>query len=347
MKKIKNLEIAQALGISTAAVSLALNNKPGVSEETRKKVFKYIEEQQVSLPAACSAPQPTVLNKSIVFCLHKSHGNIIIEKPFFSGLMEAVQIEAARNGYSTIVSHYDPGMDIDHYIRSLNNLSACGAIILATEMNAEDMKHYQQLSIPYVLLDGYFDLIPCDSVSIDNCTSIVRAFSYVYEMGHRDIGYLQSAVPIANFEHRFDGFLKARRMFHLEDSHLTVFSLPTNIDGAYREMKRILAGLPSDFKMPTCFLSDLDFIAIGVLQALTEFGYRIPEDISIVGYDDVESCLVCSPTLTTIHLHQRTIGLEGVKLLMQQLNREHNTHIDVRITSDLVIRNSVKRIDLK
>ena len=107
MKKIKNKDIAEMLGISTTAVSLALNDKPGVSEETKRKVFAILAERE-----AGQKESRNISAGKILIVIHKKHGQIIIEKPFFSDLIESVQTTALKNKYTLEVSHYNTSLNL-------------------------------------------------------------------------------------------------------------------------------------------------------------------------------------------------------------------------------------------
>ena len=340
MGKIKNKDIATALNISTAAVSMALNNKPGVSKETRQKVIAYYTRHAGPLPLA----EARVPQKTFIFEIHKNSGDIIIDKPFFTEIMSSMEAAAKEYGYPLMISHYDPSTDLDTHIADLNAQDASGLLLLATELTPASLEHYKNLTMPYVLLDGYIDNIPCDAVTLDNSNAIFRAYEYAFHLGHRNIGYLKCSTDIPNFIHRFDGFMKARYTLEPELVYQkpVVFTLPANLKSASLEMKNILAHLPADFEMPTCFLSDLDFIAIGTMIALKEEGYAIPDDISIIGYDDIEFSSVSSPSLTTLHLHQRTLARTAVDLLIHKIENSPPCCSCIQSGSDRIIRDSVR-----
>lgn len=342
MKKLKNKDIAEMLGISTTAVSLARNNKPGVSDETRDKVLALLGQKEE--PSYASA-LPSNAGQTILFIIHKRHGEIIIDKPFFSDLIESVQIAAVNNHFSLELSHYTSALDLSTYIDTLNMHNVAGIILLATEMLPEDLQFYKKINVPIVLLDSIFEFESFDSVTIDNSTAILQAFKYAYTMGHRNIGYLRSSVFINNFDQRYDGFLKALRHFSLTESVHPVFSLHSNMETSYLQMKEILTHLPSDFKMPSCFLCDLDYLGIGAMNALKDFGYRIPEDISIIGFDDVTACEICSPPLTTVRVNRNDIGRIAVNTLIERIQMPHDYYIHTHVSSKLVFRKSV--LDLR
>ena len=234
-----------------------------------------------------------------------------------------------------------PGQELEQYVEYIEGMPIDGIILMATEMTYEDLEYYQNLKVPIVLLDGAFELACMDSVTIDNENSVFNAVSYAYKKGHRHIGYLKGGVFIQNFGHRFDGFLKGIREYQLEEYRHPVISLPCNIEGAYKKMKELLRE-DKDFVMPTLFLADLDYIALGAMQALKEEGYRIPEDISVIGYDDVAACEVFEPPLTTVRVNRKDIGRLAMNRLLEKMSEKGDYYTSTQISSDLIERESVK-----
>lgn len=342
MVKLKNKDIAAALNISTAAVSMALNNKAGVSEETRKRVLDYYKEHAHLQNLNNNSPY----KKTILLIIHRVTGEIIIKKPYFQNLISALELNARRNGYSLTISHYDPKMDLAKYINSLNEKQPAGIVLMGTELNRSSLAFYKQLKVPFVLLDGYFTPAITDSVTLDNENTVFQAYQYAYQMGHRKIGYLKSATSISNFTYRFNGFSLARQHFAAKSEQApVVFKLPPNLDGAKKAMLQILNKLPSKQKLPTCFICDLDYIAIGAMAALKEKGYRIPEDISLIGFDDIDYAKICVPALTTIHLYETDLGYVAIDLLISRIHHPQLANRNVYLTNKLIIRQSVKKID--
>lgn len=338
--RLKNKDIAEQLGISTTAVSLALNNRPGVSEATRRKVLELVSDStQEAIHTLNEESEPA--SRSVLMNVHKKHGRIINDKPFFSDIIETAQQELLKHSYNMILSHYVPEQSLPQYIQYIKALPISGLILMATELDEADLACYKALNIPMVLMDAFFDLEELDSVTLDNQQSIFRAFSYGVELGHRSIGYLQSATTISNFEHRMDGFAKGLRVFALEQEPHPVITLPCDVEGAYREMSRFLDALPNGFRMPTLFLSDLDYIALGAMNALKEHGYRVPEDVSVIGYDDVPTSAVSAPPLTTIRVNQSDIGLFAAKALVERISGSYDGNISMQISSQLIVRQSV------
>lgn len=339
MKKLKNKDIAHILGISPSTVSLALSNKPGVSEMTRRKIFSLLNSENTTFHASSLSD-----SSSLLLVIHKKHGEIIIDKPFFSDLIESVQLEALSKNYSLSIVYYTDNIDLNSFIQQLQSTPADGLILLATEMLSEDFQYYKKLDIPKILLDNTFEFEQVDSVTLDNTAATLKAFKYAYDMGHRNIGYLKSSVFIHNFGYRFQGYLQALSLFGLEGSNHPVYSLHCSIEQAYLKMSDILRHLPSGTKMPTCFLADIDYIALGAMRAFQECGYQVPEDISIIGFDDNTACEVCSPQLTTIRVNRTDIGRIAADNLITRIRYPHSYNTHVEVSSELIVRQSVKNI---
>lgn len=339
--RLRNKDIADALGISTAAVSLAINGKPGVSEKTRKRVLEMAGGTAVN---AVHQLEENLADHSVLMSVHRKTGLIMNDKPFFSDIVEAAQQELAKEGYTMVLSHYSTDQDLSSYIQYLKSLPISGIILLATELDEDDLDAYLNLNKPIVLMDGTFDLSCVDSVSLDNQTSIMREINYAVRMGHREIGYLRSKTSINNFRHRIDGFLKGIRECHLESYPHPIIDLPCNVEGAYREMSQFLDQKPESFQMPTLFLSDLDYIALGAMNALKEHGFNIPDDISIIGYDDIATSAISDPPLTTTQVNQRNIGRFAATVLLDRIRNPHDCHVTMQISSRLIKRQSVKRL---
>ena len=346
--RLKNKEIAETLGLSTTAVSLALNNRPGVSEATRRRVLELVndftQEAMQALNEQALNDESAQANRSVLLNVHRKNSRIINDKPFFSDIIEAAQQELLRQGYSMILSHYVPEQSLTQYIQYIQGLPIAGVILMATELDEADLSYYKQLGLPMVLMDGSFDLEELDSVTLDNQISIYRAMRYAVEMGHRSIGYLKGETFINNFGHRMDGYQKALRDFHLEGSPHPVVTLPCDIQGAYQEMSAFLDHRPNDFVMPTLFVSELDYIALGAMKALQEHGCRVPEDVSVIGYDDVTASAISTPPLTTIRVNHSDIGRIAARVLVDRIINPTECHITAQVSSSFIIRESVKRL---
>ena len=342
--RLKNKDIAQMLGISVTAVSLAINGKPGVSEDTRRKVLSLVADSSQKALERATAQTDELGN--VAFVVHKAHGAVINENQFFSNLVEMVQIEAQSLGFSLTIAHYSPGQDFAAHLEYVRNLGVQGLLLQATELDEDSLREYLSLGLPTVLLDGYFDLIPVTAVTLDDQTSIYRAFAYAVEKGHTNIGFLAGTPRIKNFEHHLDGFWKGVRDFGLADTNHPVIELGCTFEESWRDMKAYLENSPEGFSMPTCFLADLDNIALGAMRALKDAGYSIPDDVSIIGYGNTGVAVISEPPLTTTQIEMHESGRLAMRLLSECM-RSPRTSIATTATlsSTLVERSSVRDLN--
>ncbi|MDO4851093.1 MAG: LacI family DNA-binding transcriptional regulator [Actinomycetota bacterium] len=337
--RLKNKDIARMLGISATAVSLAINGRPGVSAETRRKVLELVNERNAATMADARG------DRSLLLVVHKETGDVINDLPFFSNLVETVEAEAHRLGFPLTLVHFLPGQDFEEHLGYLRGLGADGMVLEATELDEGHLRRYLELELPTVLLDGYFDLVAVDAVTLDDQTSMLRAYAHAAEMGHSDIGFLAGTPRINNFEHHLDGFRKGIDRFGHGEADHPVVELPCQLEAAYDAMRGFLAKPPEGFAMPTCFLADLDNIAVGAMRAVQDAGYAVPDDVSFIGYGNTSTALVCRPALTSTQINMYDSGRMAAHRLADMLDHPERHAVSTTfVSSELVLRDSVRRI---
>ncbi len=338
-----NKEIAKQLGISPAALSIIINQKTGVSEATRTRVLSELKRMGLENLVKKATP---AANPSISFIIYKRNGGILDYHPFFLLLMEHVESRAAKYGYGIMLSTIDRRKPIEPQIERINQQNSLGAIIFATEMLTEDLAAFDQLKIPYVTLDNDFSCLPCNSVAINNRMGTYQAVQHLVDNHHKRIGYLKSTNRISSFDERQEGYEKAlddhRMSFREED----IWSVDYSEEGSYRDIRDKLTSLKSS-DYPDAFVCDDDTIAVGAIRAFSEAGLSIPEDVSIIGFNDRPTCELTTPMLTSINVPKATFAMEAVDSLVDILNSESEAALTrsrkVRIGTRLVIRGSVGR----
>lgn len=331
-------DIAKKSGVSISTVSLVLNNKPGISDATRRRVLEVAEELGYQSPARSKTrAKPT----NLLFLLYKKHGQIVADTPFFSNVLEGVDAEVKRLGFQLMVTYIEESQDIEEQLQKAIGSDCSGIILLATEMSRTDLAPFTSKNLPIVVLDSYFEEITEDSVVINNMQGAFTAVLYLHQKGHSQIGHLKSKIPINNFLERKDGFKKALKACKLPYNPQYTFRLGTTIDSAYMDMKTLLADSP---KLPTAFFADNDMIAIGAMRALKEAGYRIPEDVSIIGFDDIPTCELMDPPLSSIRVPKRAIGEMAVSRLAYLLEHAPGVRVKIEVRTDLAERSSVSTL---
>lgn len=329
-------ELSAMLGLSESAVSLALNNKPGVSTATRQRVLDAATKHGYDLTRKAVAL--SVKKGTICFVIYKKSGAVVGDTPFFSALSDGIGLGCKSVGYDFVTRYLYEDEDVDEQIYILKSARFSGIILLATEMREAALSRFSSLQMPMVVLDAYFESIEQDYILINNVQGAYLATSYLISKRRSQPGYLRSAYPISNFDQRADGFYKAIRAQGMSTSKSVVHRLTPSEEGSYEDMKALLA---AGEEPVNCYFADNDHIAIGAMKALTEAGYRIPKDIAVVGFDDLPLCEYMNPPLTTICVPTHFMGQTAAKRLAQVIEERNSLPIKIEINTSLKKRKSV------
>lgn len=331
--KITAKQISEQMGISAAAVSMALNNKPGVSLEMRHRIIDVATQMGYDFTRI---QKKNYKSNTIAFIFF--HKNFVFDTPFFTELATSVETIIKVKGYQLFALHIHDLDDINEKIKSIESYHFEGILLLGTTMTRDDFEPFHQLDIPLVLLDSYFPNINADCVTINNADSAETATDYLIKKRHQQPGYLHSTQDIVNFSERCLGFFNAVRKNAMPPSKSIVHSLSPSLDGAYADMIEIL-----NQKEPvaTCYFADNDEIAIGAMRAFKEKGYRIPEDVSIIGFDNIPYATYVDPPLTTIDVPKAYMGIVAAKRLIACIQDNDAFHVKIEINTTLVHRYSL------
>lgn len=323
-------QISEITGFSAATISNALNHKKGVNRKTAETIFRvakeigYISENKIS---------------KIKLVAYKRNGLIIDDSPFFSVMLKGVETECRASGYEMVMCNLDRNdPDFQHRLDEVMNDSSCGIILLGTELLDDEFPKFLKGQAPMVLLDCWSSNFPTDAVLINNADSVTNAVQYLVNKGHKKIGYLRGKFRIKAFTSRFTGYTRALSKNNLPLDNKMIFTVSTTMDGAYHNMVEHLQKKP---ELPTAFFADNDMIAFGCIKALQEFGYRIPEDISIIGFDDLPFCEISSPRLTTIKVFKYEMGQMAVRRVIELIKNESKISAKTQICTEFVERDSV------
>ena len=323
-------DLASKLNLSEAAVSMALRNKGGVSTKTRKMVLEAAEKYGYDFSKIKKAQKPA---KHITFVIYKRQGAVVGETPFFSELSEGIEIACAEADFKLHITYIHKNDDVDN----IHFYDSAGIILLGTEMQLEDFKPFSNLQIPLVLVDVYFDFMAYDCVLINNIQGAFSATNHLIAKTQKQPGYLRSSYPIGNFNERADGFYKSLRLHGFSASKSIVHRLTPSIEGAFADMAELLA---QGEELAPCYFADNDFIAIGAMKALQAKGFSIPEDIAIIGFDDLPMTAYLEPPLTTIHVPKKYIGEMAVKRLVEIINKKQSP-VKIEVSTQLKERRSI------
>lgn len=332
-------ELARRLNISAATVSMVLNNKPGISEKTRQTVLEAAREFGYEPPRK---QEESPSKGTIQFVIYKKHGAVVTDTPFFSQVTEGIDAGCKEAGYELQIFYFYETQEAAAQLDALREKNCQGILLLGTEMTTGYFSQFLQLQLPIVVLDTYFEELNCDSVLINNVQGAYLATDYLISNGLTKTGYLRSSFPIGNFQERADGYYKALRHHQLSTSHPYVHRLTPSMEGAYQDMRELLE---KGTETAEAYFADNDLIAAGAMRAFHEKGFRIPEDISIIGFDDMPICDFLEPGLTTMNVPKQRLGRLAVERLVAKLARDSETPVKIEISPRLHIRHSVKTSD--
>lgn len=335
--KVKSVEIAKKLNISKATVSLALNNKPGVSEKTREKVLRCLEDmngaamEQQTLPAGKKMIKIIVVNNKLGVTLD-------YELDLWSDVLAVFDKESRRLGYTLGVTYVTPeAQDVEQVIRDANEENVAGIILDATEMRPEQFDPFRRIRKPMVIYDN--DLSQeYHCVAIDNVSAVRETVNYLVGRGCREIRYLANKTDIYNFSQRRAGFRAGLRKNRLELYEDSIVMIGDRINNVYENMMKYL----ENHRLPDAFIMENYQVSLGVMHALREKGIAVPGDVSLVGIDEIPSYFTGDFLLTTVKVEHA----ERAKVVMMFLEQEMKGVISTKFKSysncELLPGNSVK-----
>lgn len=254
----------------------------------------------------------------------------------FSHLANGVADGCQESGYRHRVL-YTRAKDLGWNLKDLKRSGCAGAMVLATELGKEDCGVLAGAGFPIVLVDNCFDGLPYDAVLMNNAQGSFLAARHLIQTYHTQPGYLRSGLRINNFISRADGFYRAIRENGLSSSRCIVHVLSPTVPGACQDMEDILRrGDP----LARCYFADNDLIAAGAAMALQNTGMSVPEDVALVGFDDMPVSTSMKPTLTTVRVPIHGIGQLAAHRLVWRIRHPDAPNCRLEAATQLVVRQS-------
>ncbi|MCK0197236.1 LacI family transcriptional regulator [Ancylobacter sp. 6x-1] len=328
-------DIARAAGVSPSTVSLVLNGKGEISGITRARVIeaaarlKYVPRAKGRLDAA----------ETIRFLKIARHGHTVNRdhSVFISDYIDGMSNEATRRGYTLEVVSFE-AQNAAAIAETLAGSPISGVIALGTELSEVDIVTIQAAGVPTVFIDTFHDVVDANFVNMNNEDAVHKVLSRFRDHGFRRIGFVASHVETTNFRLRQEAFLANMARLELPVDPRHVVSVESTFDGAYMDTLALLAAGPD---LAECYFCTNDVIAYGFIKALREFDIRIPEDVSIIGFDNLPLSSTMEPSLTTIDVSKRKIGYLAVTLLDDLIHAgEPQLPVKILVGAELVARMS-------
>lgn len=326
-------ELAQILHLSQTAVSMALNNKPGVSTETRALVIKTAEQYGFDFSRLSMKKNQS---GDIYFIIYRAHNAIVNYLPIFSELTDGIEQECRKYNYRLkTLQIYEKTENFQKSIDDLRVSDCVGIILLGTEITAAACRQFLDLGIPMVLLDSYLDAVDCSSVLINNAQGSYMATNYLIDRRGSQPGHLCSSYKIQNFTDRKNGFNRAVREHGMSVGKSVIHELSPSIDGAFFDMLEII---DRGDDLAESYFADNDLIAIGAIKALKLRGYKIPEDIALVGFDNISEGRIIEPSLSTVDIPRKYMGQTAARQLIQQITTPIPHTVKIEISTKIIKR---------
>lgn len=350
-KKVTMQQIADQLGVSKFVVSKALSGKGGVSEATRERVIQaasqlgyFTQPRGYGQSRKAPEPQPAASGRQSVLVLMPNVRFQTPESLYWGRILNGVTETLERSGLGVVILS-DQRLDA---VTSILNPDGFLGLIGIGQISTPLLLEVHRIGLPTVLVDHEDPLIPADTVFAGNVDASMRLTSHLIGCGHRNLHFIGSTGFSSSFRDRWNGFRNA-----LEEQGLPVQDAgdPMNalrgIDGAdYEpELRQWLAKRRKQRTLPTALVCANDDVALVALRNLEPLGIRVPEDISLVGFDHIhEAGSPSSPALTTVHVPKEAMGRRAALRLIERARDPKAPLEKILIASELVLRGSVKEL---
>jgi len=333
--KVTIKDVARKAGVSPSTASRVAGNYGYVSEKNRRKVLSAVRDMGY---------RPNAIARSMVTKATQTIGLVVTDilNPFFAHLTRGIEEITWQAGYTLILANTDE--DIKHeeaVLHALQEKQVDGLIIIPASSNPSALLvNLYESGTPIVLLDRMVKDLSTDVILVDNEHGAYLAVSHLLEMGHRRIAMVIDNLDISTNTERLIGYRKALKEWDVPVVEELVQSCQYTQQSAYLIVKNMLA----QTEAPTALFTANNFLTIGALQALRELELNIPQDISLVGFDDLEWIGLNSPGLTTVAQPMHEMGRVAAQRLISRLNGEQTPPLEIRLKTQFIIRQSTRQI---
>ncbi|NOY36891.1 MAG: LacI family transcriptional regulator [Chlorobi bacterium] len=339
MKKTSLNDIAKALGVSKALVSLVLNNRGdemGINKETQRKVIKM---------AAKLNYKPNLVARGLRLGASKNIGVIIpdISNPFFARIARTIEDEAGKLGYHvTFVSTDENPQKESRLIRLMLERQSDGLIIASSQPNTADILNLRRDNVPFVLIDRYFPQVKTNYVVVDNHKAAYNVVTHLINLGYRKIALVKiSPEYLTPIRFRLAGYRDALRDHGIRyDKHI-VREIPFG-EGLANQMEPMMHDLLfRPLSVEAVFFLN-NSLALAGLEVINRMNLRIPQDVAIVSFDDIDVFRLFHPPVTAVAQPYREMAKEAVRILVKEIQSPHkrNEKSQMVFAAKLEIRRS-------
>lgn len=328
-------DVAKKAGVSISTVSRVLTSRAHVNEETKEKVIKVIEELNF---------KPNLIARGLKERRTNTIGLIIpdISNPYYPKIAKSVEDYAKQLGYAVILCNtYDNLEEELKYVDMLKKRYIDGIIFITASKDGKHIKNLMDENFPVVQLDRFRDAnVP--SVVSDNINGAYEATKYLIENGHKKIACVIGNTNNQIFIDRFIGCMMALNENNIKVPDEFVIKDANTLEEVHESVMELL----KNYQHPTAIFSSSDQKSFGIYRAIRDCGLKVPDDISVIGYDNVDLAKYLDPPLTTYDQSVKEMGVLAVKRLIEQIESSSKIGgLKSVLKGSIVIRQSVKKID--
>lgn len=306
-------DVADRAGVSIATVSRVINGATIVSEKSRRRVLAAIEELDF---------KPSQIARNLVMKTTNTIGVIVpaLSNQFTGGILNGIEEKSSSCGYDIMVCGTGGVMEKERrYLELFQERQVAGIVFMGWQLKPETVQVINRLSTQVIMMNRNASGLTVPTVSIDNFRAAYQMTNYLISKGHRKIAFFRNSVDIdACGVEQYSGFERALAEAGMEIDRSLVKYGEFSEEQSYRLMVEMI----ERGDLPTAVFATSDIMAIGVINALKDRGYNVPEDVSVVGFNDVEMASSYRPALTVIHQPLRAMGVEAVKMIIDSRNKK-------------------------
>lgn len=323
-------DIAREAGVSVATVSRALTEKDGMSEETRECILQIAEN--LNYYPNLQARGLVAKKLDVLGIIIPRTSEFAFSNPFYAEILKGIGKKAREDGQYLLFSFAGE----DSYARMYQHGLAAGIIVVANRIDDPLIEEAWKMKVPIVLIPGFPWKQQIPSVDGDSVNGVFKVVNYLAGLGHKRIAFLNGPSNSKYSIERLAGYRKGLSKNNLPFRKELIYEFDFTQEGGYEGMKKFLS-MP---EVPTAVLVINDFSAMGALRAAKEMGYRVPEDISIIGYGDVPFASMTDPPLTTIRAPYQEMGHEAADMLEKLISGKRFSKKHLVFPVELVVRKS-------
>jgi LacI family transcriptional regulator, galactose operon repressor len=332
-------ELAERTGVSVATVSRALNGSYEVSEATRERILALARELDYT-PSAAARTLQSSRSHVVGVILETGAGHPDLMHPFFQQVLVGLKHGAGERGYDLLLFATDePGNGFGgahSYLRRAGHHGVDGVVVMGYDPDDSEMRKLVASGLPCITVDADPGEPHCGYVMSANRDGAAEAVRHLHELGHERIATIAGPQRTSPGAARLDGYLDEMRRLGLEVKREYAFEGDFYDESGYRGTQRFLE-LPEP---PTAVFAASDLMAAGALRAASELGVNVPEDLAVVGFDDIAIAGLIQPALTTVRQEMHAIGEAAAEALGQMIDDPETRPVQRIIPTHLVVRSS-------